>query len=782
MKTIILLSLITANNIFSGNAGYNINTWNGWPGNGIKAEVGYGLAKDRLGAGVNIGFSNYSFSKGDSKFAFNNIYFSLAPYYFISSKLPIKVGPFVDYNIINGTYQSDVVSSFKIDSLNFIGYGFNANYLIPVNKKVNLSLGCQLKTISGFKNLYIATIGAGFEYKPKYDAPSVIASLQFDDSRQNSNNRLDADETTELLLNISNAGPGTAEGVKANFEVNSNEHLGRLELPSIVNIGIIKPNETKTIPVKIKALSNIPDGTLLISYRINSRWQYESGSSIYISTKRGDKPYLAVNAQPHDDNGNGVFEAGEEVGFKARVSNTGRGEAYKVGIAVKDQLGRTVTELSLGSINPAGEQNVDLAFQMPLDAKNGQTEFQIVLTEASGYAPSPQPVQVETGQAAAVSLSADVLVDDDKISPSQGNSDGAIDKGETIELKCQVRNDGASTAKGVTARLVVDQGGIELANPKAVLGNIEPGGSKEGTVVFIVKQYFSEPVLNMSLVLSENTEKFTKTIPLSFPLGQPMAIAANAKPKYPKRKNTFALLIGIGKYENNSISRLNYAEKDMADMERVLNENGFDYVWSLRGKDATLSKIKTYLINIEDAVGPDGSVFIFFSGHGAPCQSPKDKRGPYLCPYEVDKSSPRALQTTSLSWDDLLNSINKMNAPVYCAINACYSFVTVEGAAPIVPAPVLNPGQVIGNKVIVSATDWDQQAFEVPEYQHSVFAYHLLEAFSGKADKNKDNWIDSDESYEWIKTNVNESTLKLKKTKQNPQKMGNGKIQLIRVK
>ncbi len=66
----------------------------------------------------------------------------------------------------------------------------------------------------------------------------------------------------------------------------------------------------------------------------------------------------------------------------------------------------------------------------------------------------------------------DCIVDDDQAGDSFGNSDGALDAGETIELVVQLRNVGVDTATNVTAQLVIEDEYVTVTDDMESYGNI----------------------------------------------------------------------------------------------------------------------------------------------------------------------------------------------------------------------------------------------------------------------------------------------------------------------
>jgi hypothetical protein len=68
-------------------------------------------------------------------------------------------------------------------------------------------------------------------------------------------------------------------------------------------------------------------------------------------------------------------------------------------------------------------------------------------------------------------------VSDDNVGQSHGNADGAINPGETIELRVQLKNFGSLTASGVTAALTCDDPYVTITNAQQSYGDIGAGAS-----------------------------------------------------------------------------------------------------------------------------------------------------------------------------------------------------------------------------------------------------------------------------------------------------------------
>jgi WD40 repeat protein len=75
-----------------------------------------------------------------------------------------------------------------------------------------------------------------------------------------------------------------------------------------------------------------------------------------------------------------------------------------------------------------------------------------------------------------VSFDADA-VDDDALAGTNGNGDGVVDAGETVDLTASVRNGGAIAATNLSLTLRASQAGVTVVDSVAALGDVPAGGT-----------------------------------------------------------------------------------------------------------------------------------------------------------------------------------------------------------------------------------------------------------------------------------------------------------------
>ena len=152
----------------------------------------------------------------------------------------------------------------------------------------------------------------------------------------------------------------------------------------------------------------------------------------------------------------------------------------------------------------------------------------------------------------------------------------------------------------------------------------------------------------------------------------------DALPKAAKATGSFAtghaIVIGVANYRHGS-PLPSAVLNDAQDVAAVLKANeycGYDErnVHLLLDGDATLERIRAALAFVAAASGPDDTVVIFFSGHGANLGDPADPESALL-PVECD---PRTLDTTSLAEPEFSAALQRFAAQrLLILIDACHS-------------------------------------------------------------------------------------------------------------
>jgi uncharacterized caspase-like protein len=250
------------------------------------------------------------------------------------------------------------------------------------------------------------------------------------------------------------------------------------------------------------------------------------------------------------------------------------------------------------------------------------------------------------------------------------------------------------------------------------------------------------------------------------------APAPAAPPPPPARvgRDGYAVVIGVGRYENPTIPTLKYSVADAEAVYNVLITNaGFKKDNVLLLTDRT--ERKPTLRNIKYALGTflartaqkEDTVIVYFAGHGAP---DVDQRGlerdglaKYLIPSDAD---PDDLFSTALPMDDLQTIFGRIEAErVVMFLDACYSgaaggrtFASKTTRATAVDDLFLERLTRSRGRAIVTASRPSELSIELPELGHGIFTYYLTEGLKGSADLNRDGIVSLQELYEYVEQQV----------------------------
>ena len=242
--------------------------------------------------------------------------------------------------------------------------------------------------------------------------------------------------------------------------------------------------------------------------------------------------------------------------------------------------------------------------------------------------------------------------------------------------------------------------------------------------------------------------------------------AIKAKPN----KNSYAIVIGIEQYRQK-LPKADFAEHDAQTMTEYLTKvMGYpeENVVTLANDRAALGDLTKYFEKwLPNNVEKDGSVFIYYSGHGAPNPKTGDA---YLVPYDGD---PSFIDETGYSLKRLYESLGKLQAKeIIVALDSCFSgaggrSVLAKGARPLVMT--MEKSVVPSNVAVLSAASGEQISSTYEEKGHGLFTYFMLKGIKSEGDTNGDGKVEIGELFEYIKPQVERIARKVYNNEQLPQ-------------
>lgn len=234
-----------------------------------------------------------------------------------------------------------------------------------------------------------------------------------------------------------------------------------------------------------------------------------------------------------------------------------------------------------------------------------------------------------------------------------------------------------------------------------------------------------------------------------------------------KAGDLYALVVGVSKYKDSKIPKLDLSDKDAKEFGEFLKTQNQIFktanVTYLLNEKATKSEVEKYLYYTLPKAEKEDTVILFFSGHGA--FDPIRPNDFLFLPFDAE---PQYLGTTSVKMTGLefLKGVNAER--VLIIADACYA-----GGFTDMKAKALSPSLELflqearsssGRAIITSARS-GELSWEAPDSKNSVFTHNFLEGLKGKADKDHDGVVTLNEAYEYAYSHTKDET----RGKQHPQ-------------
>jgi len=237
------------------------------------------------------------------------------------------------------------------------------------------------------------------------------------------------------------------------------------------------------------------------------------------------------------------------------------------------------------------------------------------------------------------------------------------------------------------------------------------------------------------------------------------------------KKNFYAVVIGIEEYRQK-LPKADYAVHDAKVVTEYLTRTlGYpeENVVTMTNEHAAMGDFVKYFEKwLSNNVEKDSSVFIYYSGHGAPNPKTGDA---YLVPYDGD---PSFIEQTGYPLRRLYSALEKLPArEIVLAMDACFSgaggkSVLAKGARPLVMNIEQNLKPTI-NLAVLSASSGDQISSTYEEKGHGLFTYFMLKGIKNRAATLSAGGIDIGELFAYIKPQVERTARKTYNNEQSPQ-------------
>ena len=238
-----------------------------------------------------------------------------------------------------------------------------------------------------------------------------------------------------------------------------------------------------------------------------------------------------------------------------------------------------------------------------------------------------------------------------------------------------------------------------------------------------------------------------------------------------QNKNAYAIVIGIENYRQK-LPKADFAVSDARLVSEYLTKvMGYqeENIVLLINEKALQSDLTKYFEKwLHNNVEKDGTVFIYYSGHGAP--DPKTG-GAYLVPYDGD---PSFIAETGYSLKRMYDALGKLPAKkIVVALDSCFSgaggrSVLAKGARPLV-MNLQNNMVLSKNMTVLSASSGDQISSTYDEKGHGLFTYFMLKGIKNEEVVNQDGSIAVSDLFSYLKPQVERIARKQYNNEQTPQ-------------
>jgi len=226
------------------------------------------------------------------------------------------------------------------------------------------------------------------------------------------------------------------------------------------------------------------------------------------------------------------------------------------------------------------------------------------------------------------------------------------------------------------------------------------------------------------------------------------APAAPPRPVGPINQK-WALVVGIGRFSDSTVPRLNFTTADATSFAAQLTDPAIghfatDHVRILTDEQATTKNIKEGLNWIARQAQPDDLVLIYVATHGTPRTADSAGGANYLVTFDTEINTAGAfsedsIYATAYPMVELANAVATRMKALRTAVilDTCYSGGSFKNESAQSAAGLSNTApsnQMLDRmsqgtgRIVMAASQVDEQSLESAELKHGYFTYFLLQA------------------------------------------------------
>ncbi|MEW5739997.1 MAG: caspase family protein [Myxococcota bacterium] len=225
----------------------------------------------------------------------------------------------------------------------------------------------------------------------------------------------------------------------------------------------------------------------------------------------------------------------------------------------------------------------------------------------------------------------------------------------------------------------------------------------------------------------------------------------------------FALVVGINEAGDERWRQLRFAQKDATDLGAVLADPTHgayaDVTVLTRREETTTQALRAAVKALAaKATKPDDIIVLYLSAHGTLAHDTRGQLQRYL--VTSDAEFHRAAET-ALAVDEVLKLVNASASRRRVVVLAtCHSgggksalpdAVAAELASLKGPSLLRPLEESSRASIVLSASDWSEQAREDEGLQNDVYTHFLIEALTGAGDRNGDGAVSATEAHDFAR-------------------------------
>ena len=217
------------------------------------------------------------------------------------------------------------------------------------------------------------------------------------------------------------------------------------------------------------------------------------------------------------------------------------------------------------------------------------------------------------------------------------------------------------------------------------------------------------------------------------------------------------LAVGVCHFADTRIAPLKYCVDDARSLAEYFSKDGVpaEHITLLLNEDAKKDRLLTELRRLAGELGPDDSLFFFYSSHGAGDAEGKT----YFITFDAVLDE---LADTALPMQDLKAEIEKIRCRnVVMMIDTCHSGGVKSLKRPDEKAydKLVRSADKSTRIAILTSSRTHETSLESEKWRHGAFTYYMLEGLSGAGDNfPRDGQVSVTELFDYVMVAVPRAT------------------------